>query len=291
MVNLDKVHVVSPVNLCLVLLIITFLEDNPFIIFCIFAFVFINFIENHEILKLKNAFVYFVPLAIMTILINMLFVSKGSFVLFSVFGRYFTLESVIYAFTLTFKLLVVIYIFLLLGILVDSDAAVSYFLSKMPKTTLAMLVGIKFFPAMKERLKSIKMVYRVRGVEFESGNLKDKVKSNMEMLSVLLEDSLETFFNIAETSYVRGFLSGKRTTYERQKFHKKDYILMIVYSCYLVCFIIVHLLKLDKFDIYSQGINKSSFFNLSVYIFIVITLLSLILMSKKLNRVESREEA
>lgn len=291
MVNLEKIHVISPVNLCLVLLIITFLEDNPFIIFCIFAFVVINFIENHETLKLKNAFVYFIPLAIMTILINMLFVSKGSFVLFSVFGRYFTLESVIYACTLTFKLLVVIYIFLLLGILVDSDAAVSYFLSRMPKTTLAMMVGIKFFPAMKERLKSIRMVYKVRGVEFESGNLKGKIKSNMEILSVLLEDSLETFFNIAETSYVRGFLSGKRTAYERQKFHKRDYILMIVYSCYLVCFLIVHLLKLDKFDIYSQGINKSSFFNLSVYIFIVITLLSLILMSKKLNRVESREEA
>lgn len=289
MVNLEKIHVISPVNLCLVLLIIIFLEDNPLIIFCIFVFIIIGFIRNHEILKLKNGFIYFVPLATINIIINMLFVSKGSFVFLSVFGRYFTLESVIYAFTLTFKLLVVIYIFIFLGILIDSDAAVSYFLSKMPKTTLAMMIGIKFFPAMKERLKSIKMIYKVRGVEFESGNLKDKVKSNMEILSVLLEDSLETFFNIAETSYVRGFLSGKRTMYEKQKFHKKDYILMIIYSSYLTCFIVVHLLKLDKFDIYSQGINKSSFLNSSVYVFAVMTLLSLILVGKKLklSRVES----
>lgn len=280
MVNLNKVHVISPVSLCLILLIITFLEDSPLIIFCIFAFVTINIIKNHGISKLKNAFIYFIPIAILTMIINMLFVSKGSFVLLNIFGRYFTLEAVIYAFTLTFKLLVVICIFLLLGILVDSDSAVSYFLSKIPKTTLAMMIGFKFFPAMEERLKNIKMIYRIRGVEFESGNLKSKIKSTMEILSVLLEDSLETFFNIAETSYVRGFLSGKRTMYEKQKFHKKDYLFMVIYISYLLCFLVVRILKLDKFDIYSQGITKNSFFNLSVYIFISITLLNLILLSR-----------
>lgn len=275
---MNKIHVISPVSLCFVLLIITFLEDSPLIIFCIFAFVTMNIIKNHGISKLKNASIYFIPIAIATIIINMLFVSKGSFVLLNIFGRYFTLEAVIYAFTLTFKLLVVICIFLLLGILVDSDSAVSYFLSKIPKTTLAMMIGFKFFPAMEERLKNIKMIYRIRGVEFESGNLKSKIKSTMEILSVLLEDSLETFFNIAETSYVRGFLSGKRTMYEKQKFHKKDYIFMLVYVSYLLCFLVVRILKLDKFDIYSQGINKNSFLNLSVYIFIGITLLNLILL-------------
>lgn len=277
---MNKVHVVSPVSLCLILLIITFLEDSPLVIFCIFAFVTINIIKNHGISKLKNAVIYFIPIAIATMIINMLFVSKGSFVLLNIFGRYFTLEAVIYAFTLTFKLLVVICVFLLLGILVDSDSAVSYFLSKIPKTTLAMMIGFKFFPAMEERLKNIKMIYRIRGVEFESGNLKSKIKSTMEILSVLLEDSLETFFNIAETSYVRGFLSGKRTMYEKQKFHKKDYLFMFIYISYLLCFLVVRILKLDKFDIYSQGITKNSFFNLSVYIFISITLLNLILLSR-----------
>ncbi|MFL0252279.1 energy-coupling factor transporter transmembrane component T [Clostridium neuense] len=284
---MNKLHVISPVNLCLALLIITFLEDNPLVIFCIFAFVVTNIIKSHEFLKLKSAFIYFIPIAIVTIIINMLFVSKGSFVLVNIWGRYFTLEAVIYAFTLTLKLLVVIYIFLLLGILIDSDAAVSYFLSKIPKTTLAMMIGFKFFPAMQERLKNIKMIYKIRGVEFESGNLKSKVKGVMEILSVLLEDSLETFFNIAETSYVRGFLSGKRTMYEKQKFHKKDYMFMLVYLSYSLCFLVVHLLGLDKFEIYSQGINKKSFFNLSVYTFIVVTLLSLILLLRKSNRVES----
>lgn len=281
MVNLNKLHVISPVSLCLVLLVITFLEDNPLVIFCVFVFVVINIIRNREFLKLKSGFIYFIPVAIVTIIINMLFVSKGSFVLLNIFGRYFTLEAFIYAFTLTFKLLVVIYIFLLLGILMDSDAAVSYFLSKIPKTTLAMMIGFKFFPVMKERLKNIKMIYKIRGVEFESGNLKDKVKSTMEILSVLLEDSLETFFNIAETSYVRGFLSGKRTIYEKQKFKKRDYIFMIIYLSYLVCFLVVHSLGLDKFDIYYEGINIKSFFNLSVYIFIVITLFNLILLKIK----------
>lgn len=275
---MDKVHVISPVSLCFVLLTITFLEDSPLIIFCIFVFVTINLIKNHCVSKLKNTFIYFIPIAITTIIINMLFVSKGSFMLFNIFGRYFTLEAVIYAFTLTFKLLVVIYIFLLLGVLIDSDSAVSYFLSKIPKTTLAMMIGFKFFPAMEERLKNIKMIYRIRGVEFESGNLKSKIRSTMEILSVLLEDSLETFFNIAETSYVRGFLSGKRTMYEKQKFHKKDYVFMLIYISYLLCFLLVRILKLDKFDIYSQGINKNSFFNLSVYIFIGITLLNLFLL-------------
>lgn len=280
---MEDIHVISPVSLCLVFIIITFLEDNPLIILCIFAFILIVFIKRGAVKKLKAGLIYFIPFAIMNMAINMFFVSKGSFVVFSAFGRDFTLESIIYAFSLTFKLLVVIYIFMMLGLLVDSDSAVSYFMSKVPKTSLAMMIGIKFFPIMKERVKSIKMVYSARGVDFERGNIKHRIKSNLEVLSVLLEDSLETFFNIAEAAYVRGFLSGKRTTYDKQKFHKRDYFFTIVYFSYFLAFLILHIFKFDSFDIYAYGITRNSFLNLSVYIFFIVTIFNSLIINKGLS--------
>lgn len=287
---MESLHVISPVSLCIVLMIITFEEDNPLIILFLLLMITCVFARKKALSKLKRGFIYFIYFAPIIIIINMLFVSKGSYIVFSIFNRDFTLESIIYAFSSAFKLLITMYIFSMLSLLTDSDAAVSYFLSKFPKTTLAMLIGFKFFPLMKERMRNVKMIYAARGVEFEKGNLRKKIQSNVEILEVLLTDSLEAFFGIAETAYVRGFLSGRRTMYDKYKLHKVDYKLMIIYLSYGVGFILLHLFDADKFDIYSQGINEAAFINISVWIFGIITFFSSVLIASGGRRLKEIEE-
>ena len=110
-------HVLTPLIIFLILIIITFSTDNPVIIGTELIISIVIFLISGNITKLKNGFMYFIPFALCIIIFNMAFVSKGSIVLFSILNKKFTLESMIYAIILAFKLLLVFYFLLQIKIL------------------------------------------------------------------------------------------------------------------------------------------------------------------------------
>lgn len=248
--NKIQVHVVSAMLFSLAMLIVTFSTDSPVIIATNLAVcvVVLLFCKQHK--KATGVFKYFLPFALVTMMINMMFVWNGSIVLFTLFGKPYTLEALIYAVILALKLLITMYLFMILGIMIDSDRAVSYFSGKMPKSTLTLMISLKLFPNMRERLKILKETYTIRGVDFEKKGLTNKIRAYVPMLSILLEDSLEGAFDIGEAAYVKGFLSGKRSVYDEQKHTLRDKVL-ILQSCFIVVLLIM--LKMnngDAFDIY-----------------------------------------
>lgn len=260
-----KIHVLISSLIVITLMIVGFLSDNPIILLSIFVFcgIILGYTKNWR--KFKNGFIYFIPFLIMSAIINFLFVQEGRIVLFEIGNRIFTLESFIYSIIFSLKLLLIIYEFMILQILIDSDRAISYFSNKMPKTTLLIMIGMKFFPIMRERIVNLKNTYKARGIDFEDKTLKSKIKAYVPVLSILLENSLEGAFDIGEAAYVRGFLSGKRSVYDRQKFIKKDYIILIQCSFIVAFTVISNLEDLIKFDIYGQ-IYIKDFLNLTVII-------------------------
>ena len=255
-INYKKYHVVSAILFCLLLLIIAFSDNNPLVLGIICSLCVFILASGGEKKKIKIGIIMFIPFFILTMIINSVFVWEGRTILFYVLGKKITLESVIYSFITTFKLLIVIYIFMVLGVMIDSDRAVSFFSGKMPKSTLMLMISLKLFPYMKNRLFNLKEIYSIRGVDFEGKKISEKIKSSVPVLSVLLEDSLEDSFEIGEASYVRGFLSGKRTIYDKQKLRSGDiYILIITAACF-ISFIIMEICKTDKFDVYrSLAVN------------------------------------
>lgn len=254
-------HVLTMIIFNLTFLIVTFSCNNPLILSSIFLFYIIIIILLKRSDLLKVSILCFLPLAVLTMIINMLFSSGGNTILFYLFGKEFTLESIIYAFIFSFRLLIVILIFAGFGVMTDSDSAVTFFGRVVPKTTLTLMIGIKLLPNMSERLKNLMTIYNVRGVEFSKGKLKNKIINSIPVLSVLLEDSLEASFDIGEAAYVRGFLSGKRTVYDKKKFLEKDYVILFL-SCFLVIlYVYIHIKEYDKFDIYSYGISGAVLIN------------------------------
>ena len=250
--NSNKIHVISAALLGLSLLIITFLCKNPIILIIIFSFCIFTMIYSDNVEKLKMGLKYFIPFSILSIVVNMIFVSQGKIILFYLFGEKFTLEALLYGAILSFKLLVVIYLFTVATIILDSDMASSYFSSKIPKSTLTIMISLKIFPNMKNRINNLKEIYSIRGVDFESKKLKEKIKSNIPVLSVLLEDSLEGAFHIGEAAYVRGFLSGKRSVYDKPKIEVRDYLLIITSIATLLLYLIIKSSGIDDFDIYTN---------------------------------------
>lgn len=267
--KLDNIHVFSTLVLNFVLLILVICSDNPLIIGGIFIPIMCVLVVAGKLSSLKRSILLFIPFAILTIIINLIFVTQGKTIIFILFNRAFTLEAFIYALSLSFKLLLVILIFMLLGVMIDSDKAVSFFSSVMPKTTVTMMVSLKMFPQMKKRMTSLKEIYSIRGVDFKVKGLKNKIKTYVPLLSVILEDSLESAFDIGESSFVRGFLSSKRTVYDRKKFINNDYIILFSSMILLGTFIIIKALGKDNFNVYDD-INLSKIINKgSVTIFIL----------------------
>ena len=267
-------HVLTPLIVFLIMLIITFSTDSPVIIGTEIIIALVMLLTSGNIKRLKSVFIYFIPFAIFIIIFNMAFVSRGSIILFSILNKNFTLESMLYAVILAFKLLLVFYLFMILDIMIDSDRAVSYFSSKMPKSTLTLMIGLKLIPEMKERFKNLMDIYSIRGLAFNKKTAKEKTKSYIPILSILLEDSLESSFDIGEAAFTRGFLSTKRSTYDRQILNIKDSIIIFIGFILMVVFSIAKYKGYTEFNIY-EGIGSLNLINYGVILVLIVLILIL----------------
>lgn len=253
-------HILATLIFNISMLFSIFSTENPIILFGILIVCLIIFATSKNLKKFKTGIIFFIPFSMATVFINLIFAGEGNTVLFYLLGKRFTLEALVYASILSFKLLLVIYIFMLLDIMIDSDRAVSYFSAIMPKSVLTLMISFKLFPTMKERLGNLREIYSLRGVNFEGKNLKDRIRSYMPIMSILLENSLEGAFDIGEAAYIRGFLSGKRTIYDKQKIKGRDVYLIISAMIFLCTFLYIRLLGLDTFNVY-MGMRFYGFMN------------------------------
>ncbi len=276
-------HVLTPTIVFITMLIMIFSNDNPVILGSVYVFIIAFIVSCKEKDKFKKGFIYFIPIAFLIVVINMCFSSTGSKTLFYLFHKRFTLESMIYAVVMAFKFLAVIYLFMILELMIDSDKAVSYFSSIMPKSTLMLMISLKLLPSMGERFKNLKEIYEIRGVVFNKKNSKEKTASYIPVLSILLEDSMEGSFDIGEAAYVRGFLSGKRSIYERQKFKFKDFEAIAVSIVLIIFYCIAEFKKYIQFNIY-DGVTIMNFINIGIaviFTFIVVITLVVIFNSEE----------
>lgn len=243
-----------------VIMFMVFSSDNPMVILSSYILTLGIIIFTKSYRKLFNGVFYFAPFAALIIIANLIFVTQGSTTLLYIGSKKLTLESLIYAIVLCFKFLAVIYLFMAFQLMIDSDKAVSYFSSKMPKSTLTLMLIFKLIPGLKNKFYSLKEIYTVRGVDFKAGDNKSKVKSYSEVMTVLLESSLESSFDIGEAAFVRGFLSNKRSVYERESLGKKDILLIISSLLLIIIYILSKIMGFVTFEIY-EGVNISNIFN------------------------------
>lgn len=260
MIANKNIHVLTITIMCLALIILLFSYDNPIILLTVTLLFFAVFYKYKSVKKIAQGLIYFIPFMFITVIINMIFVWNGRTILFYILHKPFTLEALIYAIILSYKLLLIIYLFMIINLLVDSDTAVSYFSNKMPKSTLTFMIAMKLFPAMKEKIHNLKLIYTVRGVNFNDDKTTNLIKSYMPILSVLLENTLEGAFDIGEAAYVRGFLSSKRSIYEKQTLKKRDIIIILINVLLILLIIFCKFKSLYNIDIY-QGLRSLSLIN------------------------------
>lgn len=236
----------------LIIMTMAFLTQDPIVLVGLLLTEILLLTSLKKLNVVKTTLKIFWPLLLITILINLFFTSAGVYVLFSVFNKPITLENIIYSSLFGIKLLVVIYIFYIIETLIDSDSAVSYFSSKMPKTTLLFMVCFKLIPNMRKKLRDLKDIYTVRGVDFESKSRFERIRAQIPLLMVVIEEALESSFDIAESAYTKGFLTGKRTAFMNRKLNFMDFIITIGCGMTFAAFIVLKFLGMLDYNVYEN---------------------------------------
>jgi len=133
-----------------------------------------------------------------------------------------SLEAIYYGIAMSVRLLDIISVFCLYNLIIHPDKALNLLSRLAQKSALVISLATRLFPAMARNIENIKDVQRMRGVDFNRGTLKTKLRKYFSLINILLLSSLEDALEIAESMQARAFGSGPRSCYSRDLWRPRD---------------------------------------------------------------------
>ena len=119
---------------------------------------------------------------------------------------------------------------------------------KIPVHILAMVISLalRFIPTLMEDTDRFMKAQASRGVDFENGKLKEKVKAVISLIIPLVTSSIQRSTDLADAMEVRGYdPHGKRTRYRIMKFHKRDLFSFLIILCFFGGMLTLSILGID----------------------------------------------
>lgn len=165
------------------------------------------------------------------ILLNPLFVSRGSHILFYLGNRQITLEALIYGISLALMIGGMMLLFISFQHVLHGQRFLYLFANLLPRTALLVMIALRFVPLLMNRLETIRAVQHVRGSN------KSPIKTAMMQLQALITWSLEESIETADSMKARGYGNQKRTMYTPFYMEKRDWFVMIILLLlFILCF-------------------------------------------------------
>lgn len=218
--------------------------------------------------KVLKFILYMIPLAIIAILINVLFNHEGTTILmYFDNGNPFTLESIMYGVASSIMILNVIMWFNLFNKIITTDKILYMFGKIVPSVSLLFSMIFRFVPRFEKDIKEISNAQKCIGKDINSGNIIQKIKNGLTILSAEITLAFENSIETAESMKARGYKNGKRTFFTiykttlRDKFFLFTILLAVIYVIIGVFNGAVYCRYFPSFRI--QGIDA---YNLSVMI-------------------------
>jgi len=172
-------------------------------------------------------------IAVFVMLLNPLVSQVGSTVLvygpqLPVLGRLnISLEAICYGAAMGVRLMAIITAFALYSAVVHPDKVTGHFSRFAWKSSLVVSLATRMLPSVARDLSNAREVQQMRGVDFSSGGLRERVQKYSWLLEVLLLSSLEGALQTAEAMQARAFGSGRRSYYWREPVRPRDYICFV----------------------------------------------------------------
>lgn len=169
-------------------------------------------------------------------LMNPLFVSRGTHILFYLGHRQITLEALMYGVYMSLMLMSIIVLFVSFNFVLNGNKFLYVFSKIVPRTAFLLMLTIRFVPLLKGRYDEIAAVQRVRGMTMSEGNLRNRARNGMSMIQTLLTWSLEEAIQTADSMQSRGYGLGKKSSYVLYQMERKDWWTAFIFAILLsVC--------------------------------------------------------
>jgi energy-coupling factor transport system permease protein len=186
----------------------------------------VHFIQD-RCKSLQRWFFFMIVSGLIIIIFNPLFNERGRHILFEIFQHRFTLEAVMYGATTALSIVGVLALFVSYNEIMTPNKLFYLFSKFLPQFAILLMLTLRFIPLMRRRLEEIAAIQASKGISVLNGSWKNRTKSGLLYVQVLLTYSLEEAIQTADSMNARGYGQGKRSTYEYFKFKKSDTIAMI----------------------------------------------------------------
>lgn len=185
---------------------------------------------------LKRWIPIYVLMGSIIVLLNPFLVSRGTNILFYFRGKQVTLEAFTYGIVMALSIITIMMMFVSFNLILNGNRFLFLFGRILPRTAFLLMLAIRFVPLLRERLTEINAVQRIKGLSVKHGTIRQRAKSGMAQMQILLTWSMEEAIQTADSMKARGYGSGKKTSYMPYHMDKRDWGWLAVLLClFAVC--------------------------------------------------------
>lgn len=172
----------------------------------------------------------FIPLLVFLTLLNPLFNTYGERVLFTVFGRNYTLEALCYGAVIALMFVSVLLLFLGYNRVITSDKFTTLFGRLIPALSLVLVMVLRLVPSYRRKAEQITQARACIGKGLTGReNFRQKAENGMIILGALTGWALESSVVTADSMRSRGYGTAKRTSFQLYRFRLRDLILLLLF--------------------------------------------------------------
>ena len=235
-----KLHPYTVMAFVLAVFILSIIFSHPLHLLALLLAVGLVLLAAGSVQEWKGYIRFSLTLMIVIMLVNAIFARSGSAVLYSspsvpLIGPVkISLEALAFGVGMSLRLLIITSIFCLYTCVVNPDKVTRLLGGLGHKSVLIISLSTRLFPLIVKDYRRISEIQRCRGVRLDTGKWWQRVRKMLPMASILLLSSMERSLQMAESMYARGYGSGVRTNYQRELWHPRDYLVMLMTALGLV---------------------------------------------------------
>ncbi len=203
-----------------------FMHPVPLCIGLVSAIVYSVMLSGWRALRFSLVFV--LPMILVVTLVNPLFSHQGKSVLFYLWENPVTVESCVYGVVTAVMFVTVIVWFSCYNVVMTSDKFIYLFGRTVPSLSLILSMCMRFVPRFKAQVRTIATAQKCIGQDVGTGNVRQRMRHGIRILSVLVSWTLENAIETADSMRARGYGLSGRTHYALYHFGARDKVTLVV---------------------------------------------------------------
>lgn len=213
------------------------------------------------------------PLLLLSTIVNPLFNHQGATILtYFSSGNPLTLESIIYGLAAATMFVSVIMWFSCYNAVMTSDKFIYLFGRLIPSISLIFSMVLRFVPKFTSQAKKISAAQKCIGRDISNGNIRERIRNGMKIISILTTWALENGIETADSMRSRGYGLPGRTSFSIFRFSTRDKLVLGLLLLATI-FLFVAIAAKKIFIVYYPLISLNENTVLAVAVYVAYTLL------------------